>query len=139
MEQDERRRLRAAYRRFAADEARGKSLLYEALANRVAADDEILDILLALPRPKRQPNLLFAAVRHLYGTPEGWTEFRQRAIENSAAVTAMMLERSTQTNEAGRCASLLPVMALLLQPLALIEVGASAGRCPDARPLRLRL
>jgi len=133
MEQDERRRLRAAYRRFAADEARGKSLLYEALANRVAADDEILDILLALPRPKRQPNLLFAAVRHLYGTPKGWTEFRQRAIENSAAVTAMMLERSTQTNEPGRCAALLPLLAGLPQPLALLEVGASAGLCllPD--------
>jgi len=41
--------------------------------------------------------------------------------------------RSTQTNEAGRCAALLPVLALLPQPLALLEVGTSAGLClyPD--------
>ena len=44
-----------------------------------------------------------------------------------------MLSRSTQTNEPGRCATLLPVFARLPQPLALIEVGASAGLCllPD--------
>jgi len=40
-----------------------------------------------------------------------------------------MLARSTQTNEPGRCATLLPILALFPQPLALIEVGASAGLC----------
>jgi hypothetical protein len=41
--------------------------------------------------------------------------------------------RATQTNEAGRCAVLLPVLAALPPPLALLEVGASAGLClyPD--------
>ena len=38
-----------------------------------------------------------------------------------------MLARRTQTNEPARCATLLPALALLPQPLALIEVGASAG------------
>jgi hypothetical protein len=44
-----------------------------------------------------------------------------------------MLSHSTQTNEPARCATLLPVLAPLPQPLALIEVGASAGLCllPD--------
>jgi hypothetical protein len=44
-----------------------------------------------------------------------------------------MAARSTQTNEAGRCATLLPFLARLPQPLALLEVGASAGLCllPD--------
>lgn len=44
-----------------------------------------------------------------------------------------MLAHSTQTNEPARCATLLPVFASLPQPLALIEVGASAGLCllPD--------
>jgi len=39
----------------------------------------------------------------------------------------------TQTNEPGRCASLLPLLASLPQSLALVEVGASAGLClyPD--------
>ena len=46
---------------------------------------------------------------------------------------ATMLTRTTQTNEPARCAVLLPLLAALPQPLALIEVGASAGLCllPD--------
>jgi hypothetical protein len=44
-----------------------------------------------------------------------------------------MLARRTQTNEPARCAMLLPILARLPQPLALLEVGASAGLCllPD--------
>src|SRR5438309_7921094 len=132
-QQDERARLSAAYRRFAADEARGRSPLYEELARGVAADSEILDFLLALPRPKRQPNLLFAAARSLLGTPDGWNRFRRGVMQRKDALHALMLMRSTQTNEPGRCAALLPVLARLPQPLALLEVGASAGLCllPD--------
>jgi hypothetical protein len=40
-----------------------------------------------------------------------------------------MTARATQTNEPARCAALLPVLARLDGPLALIEVGASAGLC----------
>lgn len=41
--------------------------------------------------------------------------------------------RTTQTNEPARCATLLPLLARLPQPLALVEIGASAGLCllPD--------
>jgi hypothetical protein len=39
----------------------------------------------------------------------------------------VMLARSTQTNEAARCATLLPALAMIDGPLALLEVGASAG------------
>jgi hypothetical protein len=48
-------------------------------------------------------------------------------------VAAVMRRRTTQTNIPARCATLLPVLALLPPPLALIEVGASAGLClyPD--------
>src|SRR5207248_2893039 len=133
MEQDERTRLSTVYRRFAADEANGKSPLYEELARGVAADSEILDFLITLPRPKRQPNLLFAAARSLLGTPDGWNRFRRGVGQRKDALRALMLRRSTQTNEPGRCAVLLPVLAMLPQPLALLEVGASAGLCllPD--------
>jgi hypothetical protein len=133
MEREQRDRLGTAYRRFAEDEARGRSPLYEALARGVAEDDAVLDFLLSLPRQKRQPNLLFAAVRNLCGTPDGWGHFRQSVLHNSDALRALLLERSTQTNEPGRCAALLPVLAGLPQPLALLEVGASAGLCllPD--------
>ncbi len=44
-----------------------------------------------------------------------------------------MRTRTTQTNEPGRCAALLPVLAQTEGPIALLEVGASAGLCllPD--------
>jgi hypothetical protein len=44
-----------------------------------------------------------------------------------------MAERSTQTNEPARCATLMPLLARLPQPLALLEAGASGGLCllPD--------
>ena len=130
---EERDRLRAAYRRFAEDEARGKSPLYEALCHGVAEGDDILDFLLTLPPPKRQPNLLLAAARHLCGTPRDWNAFHDGVMHHRDAVRALMLEWSTQTNEPGRCAALLPLLARLPQPLALLEVGASAGLCllPD--------
>lgn len=125
--------LSAVYRRFAEQEAQGRSPLYEALARFVADDPEVLDFLVALPAGKRQPNLLFAAVRHLCGTPPDWTAFRASLRTNRDAVRTCMLSHATQTNEPARCATLLPVLARLPQPLALIEVGASAGLCllPD--------
>ncbi|MER9019161.1 DUF2332 domain-containing protein [Mesorhizobium sp. M0898] len=125
--------ISARYIRFADTEARGRSPLYEELARAVAGDREALGFLSTLPDLKRQPNLLLAAVRHLFGTPTGWTELRQALQANPDAIRSLMLERSTQTNEPGRCATLLPVLARLPQPLALIEVGTSAGLClmPD--------
>ena len=123
----------ARYARFANVEVRGRSPLYEEIAWGVAADREVLGFLLTLPREKQQPNLLLAAVRHLCGTPADWGGFRGMLLANRDAVAALMRSRSTQTNEPARCATLLPLLARLPQPLALIEVGASAGLCllPD--------
>jgi len=83
--------------------------------------------------PKRQPNLLLAAARHVAGVARDWPTFRETVLARWTEIRAVMLNRSTQTNEPGRCAALLPVFACLPQPLALIEVGASAGLCllPD--------
>ena len=123
----------ARYVRFAEAEARGRSALYEKFARCIANDRELLGLLLELPKEKRQPNLLLAAVRHLFGTPGDWSRFRDLLANGWEAVRAMMLEHSTQTNEPARCAVLLPLLARLPQPLALLEVGASAGLCllPD--------
>jgi hypothetical protein len=121
------------YRSFAATEARGRSPLYEELALGVAGDPDLLGLLSTLPPAKRQPNLLFAAARHVGGTPAGYAQFRQRVLDDRDAVVATMLARRTQTNEPARCAALYPLLAALPQPLALLEVGASAGLCllPD--------
>jgi hypothetical protein len=120
------------YRRFAAREAR-RSPLYAEWAAGVAGDAEILGWLSGLPQGKRQPNLLFASVRLLAGTPDGFPAFREVLRTRRAEVEAVVLARRTQTNEPARCALLLPVLAALPQPLALLEVGASAGLCllPD--------
>ena len=114
------------YRRFGR-EARGRSQLYETLAASVADDEEILAFLGTLPPPKRQPNLLFAAARYLLGGPPGLGALRTLVRRNGTDLSRVMLARRTQTNEPARCATLLPALARLPEPLALIEVGASAG------------
>lgn len=121
------------YRRFAEREAHGHSARYEELAVRVAADEKLIALIEQLPEPKRQPNLLLAAVRHLDGPLRDPEEFTAWVVASWDRVRTTMLGRRTQTNEAGRCATLLPLLAALPQPLALIEVGASAGLClyPD--------
>jgi hypothetical protein len=121
------------YRRFAELEAHGSSKLYEELAYGVADDAELLTLLGGLPPIKVQPNLLFAAARFVNGTPSGFEEFRQTTLDNRATVIDTMLTRRTQTNEVARTSHVLPLLAALPQPLALLEVGASAGLClfPD--------
>ncbi len=121
------------YRRFGEQEARLKSPLYYEFARGVAGDTEVLALLESLPVAKRQPNLLFAAVRYRFGTADDYRAFRTLVLDRWDDIRAVMLARRTQTNEPGRCALLLPVLAALPQPLALLEVGASAGLCllPD--------
>ncbi len=126
---DECRDLREWFRRFAEHEATGRSPLYAEIARGVAGDSEVLRLLCELPATKRQPNLLLAAVRVVCGLPDGWQQFRAWYLDRRDEITAVMLARRTQTNEPARCATLLPVLAQLPQPLALIEVGAAAGLC----------
>src|SRR5580704_13037636 len=120
-------RLADWYTTFATDEAHGRSEIYERLALGVAASSELLDFLLTLPTARRQPNLFLAAVRHLHGVPENAERLTEIAREDHRRIRALMLSRTTQTNEPARCAVLLPLLAQLPQPLALLEVGASAG------------
>lgn len=126
------------YRAFAVREVRGLSPTYEAWALAVSADEQLLGLLDGLPQAKRQPNLLFAAARYL-GAPLTTADgFRAWVVRHWTAVSSTMLRRRTQTNEPARCAALLPVLARLPQPLALLEVGASAGLClyPDTYQYR---
>ena len=133
MEKRDGARVSTAYLRFAEDEVRDKSPLYGEVLRGAASDSDVIGFLLTLPHEKRQPNLFLAATRHLFGTPTGWDQLRSRVLQDKDALRAVMLARSTQTNEPGRCAALLPVLAGLPEPLALLEVGASAGLCllPD--------
>lgn len=130
---DPRERISALYRWYAEAEAPGRSELFRQVANAVATDAPTLEFLAAMPPPKWQPNLLLATVRYLFGTPPDAAGFLELVRDHADEIAAVMAVRSTQTNEPGRCATLLPALARLPQPLALLEVGASAGLCllPD--------
>ena len=116
-----------AYRAFARLEAHGRSPAYEALASAVADDPAIAGFVASLPAAKRQPNLLFAAARYLLGAPASIGSLRDLVRDSPAELAAVMRARRTQTNEPARCAVLLPALAQLPEPLALVDVGASAG------------
>ena len=121
------------YRDFAAYAA-GDSPCFEEWALGVADDEEVLAWLGALPPLKRQPNLVFAAARwHGAAAPGPYAGLRRVLLEQEPEVRATVMSRATQTNEVGRLATLTPVLALVEGPLALVEVGASAGLClyPD--------
>lgn len=121
------------YDAFAEYEASGSSATYERLARAVVESPELVDLLERLPAPKRQPNLLFAAAR-LVGAPiDDPAQFTEYVLSSWDDVSAVVRERSTQTNEAARTSTLLPVIAQIPGPIALIEVGCSAGLClfPD--------
>jgi hypothetical protein len=108
-------------------EARGRSPAYVTLSDAVAGDNAILDYLGTLPSDKQQPNLLFASARYLLGTPADPGTLRDLVRRDQDRLSQVMLTHRTQTNEPARCATLLPALAQLPGPLALIEVGASAG------------
>jgi hypothetical protein len=102
----------------------------------VVGDVEVLAWLEQLPLPKRQPNLVFAAARwHGVAAPGPYDGLRSALLADDGEIRRTILARSTQTNEVGRLATLVPAFALAAgdEPIALLEVGASAGLClyPD--------
>lgn len=132
--ENDRNRTARWYRRFADHEAAGSSPIYEALAASVAADPDALDLLIELPLAKRQPNLLFAAMRHL-GLAQQPPDAALAAIVGQwSDLVAVMTTKSTQTNEAARTGTTAAALAGFAdEPVHLVELGASAGLCllPD--------
>ncbi|MGZ4456076.1 MAG: DUF2332 domain-containing protein [Nocardioides sp.] len=102
----------------------------------VVADDEVRAWIGTLPGIKQQPNLVFAAARwHGVPCPSPYAVLRDALLGDDGTIRTTILTRSTQTNEAGRLATLVPAFARVSGggPVALLEVGASAGLClyPD--------
>lgn len=117
------------YRWFSVNETAGHSPLWAEVSEGIANERKLLVFLASLPKEKRQPNLFLASYRSLFGIPDGFSSFRSVALQSFKSIADRMMERSTQTNEPGRCAVLLPLIAKLPQPLAIVEVGAAAGLC----------
>lgn len=122
--------------------AAGDSRTLAAWARGVADDAEVVAWLDTLPEPKRQPNLVFAAARwHGVPAPGPYSGLRDALLGDDLSggvIRQTVMDRATQTNEVGRLATLVPAFARIAaaqghRPLALLEVGASAGLClyPD--------
>ncbi|MFJ9417081.1 DUF2332 family protein [Streptomyces sp. NPDC101227] len=131
------------YREFSWQQARGRSDAHAELTARISHDAEFCDLLSgSLPAGNKQrPTLLLAAVRYLDGPhaelgPRDETAYgrwREWTVRHWDEVRAVIMRRADRTGEPAHCATLLPLLARLPQPLALLEVGAAAGLClqPD--------
>lgn len=128
------------YARFARDEAPGRSDIYEAWSAGVARDPATAGLLARIPATRRQPPLVFAITR-LLGAPLGpYREWADWLAVHIDAVVEEAAHRGLQTNEPLRCAALLPALSTVEGPIALLEIGASAGLClyPDRYSYRYR-
>lgn len=121
------------YARFAEDEAPGRSALYAEWASGVAQDPEVQAVLARIPEHRRQPPLVFAVSRMLGAGLVDYRRWRTFVMAHAEEMVEECTSRRLQTNEPLRLAPLLPVLSEIDGPLALLEVGASAGLClyPD--------
>ena len=119
------------YRNFGTVDAPASSPCYAEWSLGIAGDPELISRIELWPHNKRQPLLILAAARFLGAGITPYREFREFLLARWDEVSRVVLSRATQTNEAGRCTTLLPSLAAIAgstgRPLALIEVGASAG------------
>lgn len=117
------------YEDFAAH-CRASSPCLEEWSLGIAGDPEALAWVDTLPGLKKQPNIVFAAARwHGVPAPGPYAGLRAALLGDDGTIRATIMSRSTQTNEVGRLATLLPAFASVVPtgPVALIEAGASAG------------
>lgn len=129
----ETRAVRERYARFAREEAPGRSERYADWSRGVAGDPAMCALLSAIPANRRQPPLVFAVTRMLGAPPGDYADWARFVGAHAEQVVAECSRRLLQTNEPGRCAALLVALERIPGPVALLEVGASAGLClyPD--------
>lgn len=144
------RNLQEIFTRFAENECQNSSKLYEVLAKAIAEDKEMLAVASQIPYEQPVPNLFFAAVNYLLKdsidplrqyypnytkTPlpadEAFRSFKDFVKTNQLQLAYLFATKLVQTNEVRRCAYLYPMLCEIFhkhqQPLALIEIGTSAG------------
>lgn len=119
--------------RWFADETAATSPVWERMSLWVAEQSRLVDRLEALEGETRQPNRFLAALRFLGGPIVPGPALEVWLDEHWAEAEHVIRTRITQTNEPGRLRAIAPLLATLPQPLALLELGASAGLCllPD--------
>jgi hypothetical protein len=103
------------------------SPLWAAAARGIAADREVLALVERAEEARRQPVLVLAVARWL-GAPLGpWSELRRWLLDHPDAFLAELGRRLTQTNDVRRTTPVSLALARVEGPVALLEVGASAG------------
>lgn len=128
------------------------SPLYAALSRTVAQDPEVLGLVRHADPATQIPNMLFGSVHDLllggvthplgafypsltpspHAPDVAYPEFRAFCLEYASEVQQRVQTRRVQTNEVQRCTGLLLAFAEVARrhegrPLALVEIGASAG------------
>jgi len=131
---------------FAHGQFQGYSPLYERIALAVAHDREVLELVREAPPDAHLPPALLGAVHYLLldGLEHPLAEvYAGRSDDDPAPlfshlcrthrdeVAALLAARTVQTNECGRSAVIGPALTWIASemdgPLALVDVGASAG------------
>jgi len=126
MANSERDRSAEWFRRFASAEG-AESPRYRDWALGIAEDNELLALVTKLPLAKRQPVLVLTCAR-VAGVPlRPFVTARDDFIALWPAIAKLAKNRATQTNDPRRCTPLLVALDRIRGPIALIEVGASAG------------
>jgi hypothetical protein len=136
---------------FSEKECKNTSKLYEFLSLKIATDNELLEICLNSRNNQPIPNLLFGAVHYLLlkgkehklkeyypsivveAKPfnESFDYFKDFCLIHKNKIISILETKLVQTNEVRRCAYLYPAFSFIFEetkkPLALIEIGTSAG------------
>ncbi|OPG02686.1 hypothetical protein B1L11_42005 [Microbispora sp. GKU 823] len=89
---------------------------YGEVASAVVADPDLIGLIDGLPGMERHPNLVLAAAGFLGGPREDASRLPRWCVRHWDSLRETILTHRVQTDEAGRCASLLPVLASLPQP-----------------------
>ncbi|MBK5350421.1 DUF2332 domain-containing protein [Bacillus sp. TH44] len=140
------------FRNFSANECKGSSVLYEYLSIKISEDEEVLTLASYEQPGQPVPNLLLGAVHYLLlkGKEHSLKNYYQSLVENAdinfenafyqfkdfchvyrEEIISLLQTKLVQTNEVRRCAYLYPSFCYIFnkvnKPLALIEIGTSAG------------
>lgn len=139
------------FHRFALNECKGSSPLYESLSLNISKDEDLLRLCLHANNGQPIPNLLFASVHYLLlkgyehllreyypslvkePKQEGnvYPIFKDFCFTFQEEIKELLQTKRVQTNEVRRCAYLYPLFCFIFEktktPLALIELGTSAG------------
>ena len=140
------------FKNFAEWECKGSSELYEYLSRKIAEDNEMLELSSFAQDGQPIPNLFLGSVHYLLqkkGNEHKLSNYYRSMVEHPcevnesfkffknfcetyrAEIISILKEKIVQTNEVRRCAYLYPTFSYIYnkmnRPLALIEIGTSAG------------